>query len=119
MRPISEDLRKRLVKIHKEKGLTYRELSDRFSVSCSACFQIIKRYKDTGSLDPLPFNKGNQRKLGTEDEEFLINYLDSNPNFTLKELSDELFIQRQLKVHKTTIGRRLKRLNITRKKKVE
>ena len=116
MRPLSDDLRERLVKAYTNGEVTYRKLAEGFSVSYSACFQIIKRYRECGNVNPLPFNKGHRSKFGGAEKERLAQLIRSSPDATLDEITRMLHKELGFQVHRTTIGRILRRLNITRKK---
>ena len=117
MRPLSKDLRQRLVNTFTDGGVTYRELAERFSVSYSACFQILRRYREWGTVTPLPFNRGHRAKFGDLEKNELAKLVRSTPDATLEEISRMLHEDLKLQVHSTTVGRVLRRLNITRKKK--
>ena len=117
MRPISEDLREKIVIAFSQSDTTYRALSERFSVSYAACYQIIKRYRKTGSVRALPFNKGHRAKLGNKERAWLRDLVTCSPDLTLRELSDQINREFDLSVHTSAIHRTLCILGFSRKKK--
>ena len=117
MRPISEDLRQRIVNTFDEGNITYRALAKRYSVSYAACYQIIKRYRSTGSVKAMPFNKGHRAKLGVTERDRLRQLVIANPDLTLCELADNISEEFGFKVHRSAIHRTLSALGFTRKKK--
>jgi transposase len=49
--PLSQDLRKRLVRAV-EEGASAREAAARFAVSASAAMELVRRVRQTGSTAP-------------------------------------------------------------------
>ena len=117
MRPISTEVREKLVSVFSEGGITYRSLAKRFSVSYAACYQIIKRHRTTGTVRAFPFNKGHRAKLGKEERERLRDLVVSNPDFTLRELADQINAEFEVDAHPSAIHRTLSSLGFTRNKK--
>jgi transposase len=52
MKPYSIDLRQKIVDAYSNQEGSYRELAQRFSVSFSFVKRLLKRYKDTGKIEP-------------------------------------------------------------------
>ena len=62
----SEDLKKRIVALHKD-GLGYKKISDTLKLSCSTVAKTIQRFKRTNSIHNRP-RHGRPKKLSARDE---------------------------------------------------
>jgi putative transposase len=117
MKPYSIDLRQKIVDAYSNQEGSYRELAQRFSVSFSFVKRLLKRYKDTGKIEPKPHAGGQYSKLKPEQLEIVRQLVEEDNDAILQELC-ELFYQRtQLRISRATMGRTVEKLNLTRKKK--
>lgn len=91
-----------------------REIAARFLVDVSTLGRLLKRYRQTGSVDPRPHAGGRCPVLGDDDLRRLQELVREQPDATLDELRDRLGVD----CGRTTVVRALKKLRITRKKKV-
>ncbi|WP_165066396.1 IS630 family transposase [Paludisphaera rhizosphaerae] len=91
-----------------------REIAARFLVDVSTIVRLLKRYRQTGSVDPRPHAGGRRPVLGGDDLKRLWGLVREQPDATLDELRDRLGVD----CGRTTVARALKRLRITRKKTV-
>ncbi len=80
MKPYSIDLRQKIVDAYNNQESSYRQLAQRFRVSLSFVKRLLKRYKDTGKIEPKPHGGGQRSKLKPRE----------HPNFT-KIKAEELF----------------------------
>jgi transposase len=110
----SQDLRRRVVEAVGRGDGSLRQIAKRFVVSVSFVTRLLRRYRTTGSLDPKPHAGGRRPALGPEQLERLRESIREKPDATLREL------RRQSGVECSTMAifRALKKLKITRKKKV-
>jgi transposase len=60
MKAYSIDLRRKIIDAYKAEEGSYRQLAKRFRVSLSFVQTLLKRYKDTGTVEPLPHSGGRQ-----------------------------------------------------------
>ena len=74
----------------------------------------MKRHRQTGSADPKPHAGGRQLALGPDDLERLRELIGQQPDATLDEIRERLGVDCSV----MAISRALKKLRITRKKKV-
>lgn len=102
----SKDLRERVVKYHLS-GHTIKETCEVFGVGNYAVSQWVKKYKETGDLSNKPLNRG-FKKI---DPEKLRAYVAEHPDAYQKEMAEVFGCT------DTAIGKALKRLGITRKKR--
>jgi transposase len=77
MKAYSIDLRRKIIDAYKAEEGSYRQLAKRFRVSLSFVQTLLKRYKDTGTVEPLPHSGGRQLKLNSENLALLAAQTDS------------------------------------------
>ena len=113
--PLSEDLRKRVIVAVKEEGMSRRAAARRFGVSAKTAVIWLQRFEKSGETGPRPM--GHQMKPRLEQHaELLLGLLESNPDWTLQMLADEL--RRQgIKTSSTSVSEFFARRKITRKKR--
>src|SRR3990167_9543789 len=102
----SVDFRKCVIE-NLESGKTWDEVTSIFSISRDTLSRWVNLYKEKGSLEDSPREPYKVRKI---DSQSLISSLERNPDATLKELAQEFGCWPH------AIHRRLKKLDITRKK---
>lgn len=113
MRPLSLDLRERLVAAVEQGEYSLRELARLFGVNLSTIVRLLQRYRRTGSVQPKPHAGGAAPALDAQAEARLLEWVRQKPDATLAELRDRLGVPCCL----MTIARALKRHRISRKKK--
>jgi transposase len=112
MRPLSLDLRERIVALVEASEHSLRELAELFSVDLSTIVRLLQRYRQTGSVQPKPHGGGMPRKLDAAAVSRLLELVQQQPEATLAELRDRLGIPCSV----MTIFRALQRKRISRKK---
>jgi transposase len=113
MRPLSCDLRERIVAAVERREHSLRQLAHLFAVNLSTIVRLLQRYRRTGSVTPKPHAGGPAPTLDAKAEARLLELVRQQPDATLAELRDRLGIRCCL----MTIARALQRHRITRKKK--
>ena len=113
--PYSKDLRIRIYTSYCE-GESVSQLSKRFKVSPQFIYNLIKRYQQTGHLNPTEHGGGKPLELQGAKEKYLRYLLKNQPDLTLAQLCE--FHYKAWGVHLTSPGMlyNLKKLAITRKK---
>lgn len=106
-KPLSEDLRQRVIDYETE-GLTQRRISDILKVSTSFVSRLIKRYKEENTIKPKIPKVTRPRKI---DYIKVKNYIEDNPDKTLKEVGDKF------NIHLTASFYIFKKMGITYKKR--
>jgi transposase len=61
MKAYSLDLRQKIVDVYQNELISQRQLAKRFSVTKSFVIKLLKQYRATGSIKPLPH--GGEAKL--------------------------------------------------------
>jgi transposase len=110
----SQDLRKRVIATVERGEGSLRQIAQRFLVSLSFVTRLLHHHRTTGSLKPKPHGGGRPPALGPAQLRRLRGLIRKKPDATLEEL------RRGLGVDCSTMAivRALKKLKITRKKKV-
>jgi transposase len=110
----SRDLRKRVIDTVERGDGSLRQIAKRFLVSLSFVTRLLQHYRTTGSLEPKPHGGGRQPALGPTQLKRLRALIRKQPDATLEELRQRLGVD----CSTMAISRALRRLKITRKKKV-
>jgi transposase len=113
--PLSQDLRKRLVRAV-EEGSSARQAAARFEVSASAAIKLVRRVRETGSTEPAKMG-GYRKPLLAGYEELLRDLTTTQKGITLAEIRDA-FVARGIEPGSlTTIWSTLRRLGLSHKKR--
>ena len=117
MKAYSIDLRQKIVEAYNNQEGSYRQLAQRFRVSFSFVKRLLKRYKDTGKIEPKPHAGGQNSKVEPEQLEIVRQLVEEDNDAILDELCSSFYKKTQLRVSRATMGRIVEKLNLTRKKK--
>ena len=112
--PLSQDLRRRLVRAV-EEGASAREAAIRFAVSASAAIKLVRRVRQTGSTAPARMG-GYRKPLLAGQEAFLRELTAQRKGITLAEIRAALVERGVAPVSLTTIWAMLRRLKLSHKK---
>jgi transposase len=117
MRPISNDLRRRIITAIQENEQSQPEIAERFDVSLSTLEKLWHRFRVTGKFEALP-HAGGRKRLLEADEELLRAEVAAQPDITLAELSSKVAARKsQPPVSLSTVSEELRRLGLPRKKR--
>jgi transposase len=114
MSPYSHDLRQRIIDTVERGEGSLRQIAQRYQVSLSFVVRLLQHYRTTGSLEPKPHGGGRPPALSPAQLKQLQGLIARTPDATLEELRQELGVA----CSHMAIVRALKKLKITRKKKV-
>lgn len=117
MKPYSNDLRTRVIEAYENKEGSMRQLAKRFLVSLFFVWTLIKRYRETGKVDPKPHGGGNPSKIDEAGIEVLRSLVEEDSDATVEELQKCFEEKTQIKVSTSAVGRALLKYKLTRKKK--
>ena len=95
--PLSVDLRQRIITAYQTKEGSQRQLAKRFKVSLSNVRDLSRRYRETGTVEPLPHGGGAVAKLGTSDLPVVKALVQAQPDALLEELCERF-------AHKTGVN---------------
>lgn len=113
MRPLSNDLRERIIAAVDNHEGSRRQIAKRFSVDVSGITRLLQLRRQTGSIEPRPRVGGKAPALDQGALERLRGLIKDDPDATLRQLQDRLGVGGSLMI----VFRGLKALGITRKKK--
>jgi transposase len=117
VRPLSKDLRDRVVRWRIEDGKTYRELAHLANCSIGTISNILRFHHTFGqSTNPFGYRPGQPPLLNAGDMEFLDKLLEREPCLFLDELQDRLYDRHHKQVSMATLCRGISKLNISRKR---
>jgi transposase len=113
MRPYSTDLRQRVAAAVDHGEGSLRQIAHRFRVSLSFVARLLRRRRQTGSLEPQPHGGGHPPALDHEGLERLRDLVRQQPDATLDELRQRVGTPGS----RMALWRALEKLKLTRKKK--
>src|SRR5947199_7991720 len=113
MRPLSNDLRKRILDAVDNKDGSRGKLAARFKVNRSTITKLLRLRRETGSLEPRPHGGGVGPTLDGEALERLRRLVEETPEATLEALRQKMGVSGSRMI----ICRALQKLGLPRKKK--
>lgn len=116
-RPISNDLRERVVSAFERGEGTYLQLAERFGVGEASVSRWLRIKRERGDVSPLPHKSGRRPTFDEEGLKELRQLVDEQPDATLAELSARYAERRGVVVALNIICRALQRLELRRKKR--
>jgi transposase len=115
MKPLSQDLRERIVAAVDHGEGSRRDIARRFQVDVSCITRLLQLRRQTGSLDPRPHGGGKPPTLDHDGLERLRVLVQERPDATLQEMRQQLGLSGSIMI----VWRGLRKLDITRKKKTQ
>jgi transposase len=115
--PLDFDLRERAVAAYAAGGVTLEQVAARFVIGTATLKRWRARLLSTGSVEPLPHVRGRAPKVDAAGEAALRERVAEQPDAYCWELAERLEARVGVNVDEDTIGRTLRRLGLTRKKR--
>jgi transposase len=116
MRPLSQDLRERVITAIEVGDESQPEIAERFGISLSTLEKWWARYTKTNSVAALPHGGGNTRKLQACDD-FIRATVAKQPDIDLRELRELVLTKKNVTASNSMMSRTLKLLHLPIKKK--
>src|SRR5947209_5544907 len=113
MRPLSNDLRKRILEAVDNKEGSRRKLAARFKVNTSTITKLLRLRRETGSFEPRPHAGGFAPALGGDALERLRGLVEKTPDATLEALRQAMGVSGSRMI----ICRALQKLGLPLKRK--
>ena len=101
--PLSNDLRRRLVECV-EEGHSRREAAARFKTAASSAVNVLKLWKETGSVEPRPRGGFRHGKLKPHSE-FILGIVEKRPDITMPELAGDLLAAKGVKIDPSNLSK--------------
>lgn len=116
MQAYSLDLRQRIVQAYEQGQGSIAEVARQFSVSTYFVKKMLRQWRTTSDLKPLPHAGGKPRSLTTAQLQLLKRKVKQQNDISLLELQQILDEVESVSVHLSTISRALSSLGLGRKK---
>jgi transposase len=116
-RPLSNDLRERVVRAYLAEEGTAEQLAARFGVGTASVERWVARHRQTGSVAPKEMGGNRNGKFDASSEQRLRHRVLQQPDATLAELVQWLADELNLSVSDSAVDRALRRLGLVRKKR--
>ena len=113
MKPLSNDLRERILDAVDRREGSRRQIASRFSVDVSTITRLLQLRRQSGGFQPRPHAGGTEPTLDQEGLQHLRKLVEEAPDATLEQHKQGLGISGSIMI----VWRGLKQLGITRKKK--
>lgn len=101
--PLSNDLRRRLVE-YVEEGHSRREAAARLMTAPSSAVNVVRLWKETGSVDPRPRGGFRHGKLKPH-RTFILGIVGKRPDITMPELAAELLAAKDVKIDPSNLSK--------------
>lgn len=116
--PYSEDLRRKVVQACERGMQSQREVAELFNVSRSFVESLLRQYRRSGgALVPQRRKCGRYELLDDSCREQIRQWLQKQPDLTLKELIGRLQARTGITVSEPTMSRVLRQMGMRRKKR--
>lgn len=117
MQPYSLDLRQKVFEAYQVGDISQRQLAENFGVSLSFVQDLLKQYRERGTLSPKVRRQQTPTKLNAQQLDILQQLVEEQPDATLGELQDRLYQKTRVWVGTATVDRMLRlKLKLTVKK---
>lgn len=114
----SVDLRKRVVAAYERGATTIVEIGEQFAVGQTFVKKMLRQYRGTGDLAPLPQRAGAKKRLTAKQRSWLQRQVEYVPEATITELQERLRAEKQALISRATVCRELQAIALPRKKRV-
>ncbi|SRR5579883_250659 len=118
MKAYSLDLRQKIVDTYIKGGISQRQLASRFRVALSFIEKLLKRYRETGSIEPKVRTQQTPPKLNEQQLNVLKEIVSEDNDATLEEIRNKLEQKTGVLIGRSTVDRMLQRMEITVKKNI-
>lgn len=116
MKPLSLDLRKRIVDAYERGEGSQANIAQRFGVGTSTVERLLKQWRTTGSLEPKKLG-GSTPIVSEKQQSQVETWIKQQPDLTQDELAQRFTAETGRSVSRRTMGRVRARLGLTRKKR--
>ena len=114
--PLAISLRQRLVDAYSNGEGSFAEMARRFKVAINSAKNWVAQQRTTGNLDPKPIPGGSNAKIKPEHFEKIRESVQRQNDLTQEERAAQWEDLLGVAVTKSTVGRVMRMLDLTRKK---
>jgi transposase len=115
MKAYSHDIRQRIINTYQNGEGSQRQIAARFHVSLSFVRGLLRRFRQTGSIEPKPHGGGPAPRIGERDLEFVRELLREDPGATLGELCERVASRGGVRPSRATMSRAVRKLRGARR----
>ena len=115
-KPLSMDLRERIVARWQRGNISVEALADAFMVSEASVRRLLELHGSTGSVEPRPHGGGRRPGLDDVGRQWLRQFVVANPDRTTYEFTQAYNAWRGTSLHRSIILRALHAMGFSRKK---
>lgn len=115
--PLSLDLRRRVVAAYLAGEGSYAEIAVRFGIGEASVSRLLRRFRNTESLEPDPHGGGNPARIGPDDVSIVAEIVAANPDGTVAELAQAWTARTRRPISRSSMLRALRRFGFTLKKR--
>jgi transposase len=114
--PTTRELRQAIVRA-RERDLAYEEIAALLGIGRATVSRTLRLHRETGDVEPRPKGGGNFSLFRDQVAELLLAIVETMPDASLRELTHAFEEQSKLSTSTASIGRALRRLGYSRKKR--
>jgi len=116
VKPLSQDLRSRIVAAYENGQATYDQIAERFGVGRASVSRFLSRARSGEGLEPRPHGGGNPARIQPEEYDALRTLVAECPDATRADLCERWYQRFGVEMSLAAMGRALYAAGITRKK---
>jgi transposase len=117
-KPLSPDLRVRIIRAVEDEGMSCRGAAGRFGVAPSTAIELVKGWRNTGTCEA-GVQGGDRRSARIESHAAeILTLVEATPDITLIEIAEHLFKAHGERFVPSVVWRFFDRRNITFKKNI-
>ena len=116
MTATSREVREAIVRAN-EQQLSYERIAELLGVGRATVNRTLRLYRETGDVEPRPSGGGNFSVFHDKVAELLLAIVESMPDASVRELTAAFERQSKLSTSRASVGRALRRLGYSRKKR--
>jgi transposase len=109
VRPYSHDIRIRVLHAYQHAEESQRQIARRFNVSLSFVRDLIRRYRETGSIAPRKHPGRPNSKIDKDSLDLILALAANDPLLPLSTLCERLAQERHLRISRATMWRTLQK----------
>jgi transposase len=110
MKAYSHDIRQRIVRAYEKGEGSQRDIAARFDVSLGFVRGLLRRYRQTGSVEPKPHRGGPAPRIDERGLELVRELLREDPRATLDVLCERVAADGRARPSRATMSRAVRRL---------
>ncbi|MBV8151143.1 MAG: helix-turn-helix domain-containing protein [Candidatus Eremiobacteraeota bacterium] len=112
-----QKVRQAIIRAH-ERNLTYEQIAELLGVGRATVSRTLRLYRETGDVERRPAGGGNFSIFHDHVAELLLAIVETMPDASIRELTRAFEQQSKLSTSTASIGRALRRLGYSRKKRL-